>query len=115
VTGVAGRYGSGHAWVSLRIDDQIFVVEPLLRNWKTFPRLETLRYKPAVSVQVSGTQVKFFDHAKHPPEAPLRVVAPLMAEWLIFQFSMWSRLLLLPIYLVKRIFRRRKRVNTVAK
>jgi predicted transglutaminase-like cysteine proteinase len=30
VTGLAGRYGAGHAWVSFQVHDQVFVVEPLL-------------------------------------------------------------------------------------
>lgn len=49
VVGSAGRYGVGHAWVSFRVRNRIFIVEPLAARHPTFPRLETLRYRPAVS------------------------------------------------------------------
>jgi Bacterial transglutaminase-like cysteine proteinase BTLCP len=67
VTGVAGRYREGHAWVSFRVLDRVYIVEPLLARYRKFPRLETLRYQPIVSVEITGSQVKFFEH----PSAPL--------------------------------------------
>ncbi len=59
VTGSAGRYGTGHAWVNFRADNQVFIVEPLRAWCREFPRLETLRYKPAVSVEADGFRGKF--------------------------------------------------------
>ena len=67
VTGVAGRYREGHASVSFRVLDRVYIVEPLLARYRKFPRLETLRYQPIVSVEITGSQVKFFEH----PSAPL--------------------------------------------
>jgi hypothetical protein len=65
VVGSAGRYGSGHAWVTFRIQDKTFLLEPLLaRAGRTFPRLDTLRYKPSVSVEIHGGRVQFFEQSK---------------------------------------------------
>ena len=91
VVGSAGRYGEGHARVSLPVGEQTFIVEPLLARLQTFPRLETLRYRPAVSVESTGTHVKFFEHTKRVGEPPLRVVAPFVPEWLLFQLGLWLR------------------------
>jgi hypothetical protein len=116
VVGRAGKYGEGHAWVSLHIQDHSYVVEPLLARYRTFPRLTTLRYLPAVSVEVSDSHVKFFEHQKRAPEPTLRIVAPLVVEWLAFQLRMLPRLLLLPFYIARRIYRRKmaKRAATRA-
>lgn len=111
VVGSAGRYGEGHAWVSLRVGDEIFIVEPMLARLRTFPRLETLRYKPIVSVESTGSHVRFFEHTKRADEPPLGVVAPLVPEWLIFQLGLWLRVLWhLPLwpYFALRQRRRRK-------
>lgn len=93
VGGIAGRYGAGHAWVTFRADDQIFILEPLLARYRKFPRLETLRYRPAVSVTFSGSHVKFFDHSQREKEPSFRVVAPLVLEWLQFFLLFWFRTL----------------------
>jgi hypothetical protein len=110
VVGCAGRYGAGHAWVSLRVGDQIFIVEPLLARLQTFPRLETLRYKPVLSVEGTGSHVKFFEHAKRADELPLRLVVPLVPEWLLFQLGVWFRvswrLFLWPYLALRRRSRR---------
>jgi len=108
VVGRAGRYGAGHAWVSFRVHDRIFIVESLLARYRKFPRLETLRYRPSISVEAIGSQTKFFEHQKRTVEPPLRIVAPLVFEWLIFKLRMLSRLPLLPFYILRRIYRRRK-------
>jgi hypothetical protein len=107
VGGLAGRYGAGHAWVSFRVHDQIFIVEPLLARFRKFPRLETLRYRPMISVEVTGSGVKFFDHTERALEAPLRVVAPLVPEWLLFRLRTLPRLLLWPLFALRRRYRRK--------
>jgi hypothetical protein len=84
VVGRQGRYGAGHAWVSLRRDDKVYVVEPLCPRVK-LPRLETLRYRPYVSVDASGGQVKYFEHAPKRGEPPFTVLMALLPEWLVFQ------------------------------
>jgi transglutaminase-like cysteine proteinase BTLCP len=107
VTGSAGRYGTGHAWVSFRVNDRVFIVEPLLARRPKFPRLETLRYRPPVSVEVTGSGVKFFEHKKHVGEPPLRLVAPLVPEWLLFRLRTFQRWLLWPFFALRRRYRRK--------
>jgi Bacterial transglutaminase-like cysteine proteinase BTLCP len=106
VVGGAGRYGAGHAWVSYRVHDQIFIMESLLSRYKKFPRLETLRYRPSISVEASGSQTKFFEHQKRTLEPPLRIIVPLVFEWVVFQIRALSGWLLRPSYVVRRLYRR---------
>jgi Bacterial transglutaminase-like cysteine proteinase BTLCP len=107
VVGSAGRYRAGHAWVTFRDQNQVFIMEPLLARYQEFPRLETLRYRPNVSVEITGTHVKFFEHAKRALEPPFRVVAPLVPEWLIFRLRTLPRLLLRPFFVLRRWYRRK--------
>ena len=85
VVGAAGRYGRGHAWVSLRIQDRVHVVEPLLARYRSFPRLDTLRYRPIVSVASGEGDVKFFEHPTRRAEPSFRIAAPLVPEWVLFR------------------------------
>lgn len=114
VVGSAGRYGSGHAWVSFRAGERVFIVEPAWRWWRNFPRLSTLRYRPRVSVEISGTQVKFFEHAKGTAEPPLRVIVPLVPEWVLFRLRAWLRLLFLLFRFPFVLLRRRYKWNSAA-
>ncbi len=92
VVGSAGRYGSGHAWVTFEVRGKTFVVEPLLaRVGGRFPRLAILRYKPVISDESCGSHVKFFEHSRRRIEPPFRVVAPLVPEWLLFQLRLLCR------------------------
>src|SRR5439155_25863688 len=70
----------------------LYFETPIARHRK-FPRLETLRYRPAVSVTFSGSHVKFFDHSQREKEPSFRVVAPLVLEWLLFFLLFWFRTL----------------------
>ena len=110
VTGSAGRYGTGHAWVSVRVHDQNFIVEPQLARRRTFPRLSTLRYRPSVSVEVTGSHVKYFEHTKCALEPPFSTMVPLIPEWLLFQLRYWlrvlTRLVLWPFLALRRHYRR---------
>ena len=94
VAGRAGRYGEGHAWVAFRAEGEISIVEPVLWRFQTLPRLETLRYRPAISVEIAGSQVRFFEHAQREVEPPLWVLAALVPEWLVFWLRVWLRVLL---------------------
>ena len=114
VVGSAGRYGECHAWVSFRDQDKIFILESVAPGRRTFPRLDTLRYRPWVSVEVTGSQVKFFEHPRRSGEPPLGVIAPLVPEWLLSRVRYW---LLKPYFALKGIWRGkiRKSANKVAK
>jgi len=97
VVGSAGRYGTGHAWVTFAVGDKTFLVEALLaRAGATFPRLSVLRYRPVVSVEISGTRIRFFEHTRQALDPPFRVVAPLVPEWLLFRLRTLPRLLIRP-------------------
>jgi len=111
VTGSAGRYGVGHAWVTFRFEDRTFVVEPLLaRAGRTFPRLNTLRYKPRVSVEVNGGRVQFFEHSKCPTDPPLRAVVPLIPDWLLFWLRWAGRWIRWPfLALIRRLRHKHRR------
>jgi len=97
VVGSAGRYGTGHAWVTFAVGDKTFLVEALLAGaGATFPRLSVLRYRPVVSVEISGTRIRFFEHTRRALDPPFRVVAPLVPEWLLFRLRTLPRLLIRP-------------------
>jgi hypothetical protein len=99
VAGRAGRFGEGHAWVTFRTGPKTFLVEPLAAvACEKLPRLETLRYKPAVSVEAIGTHVKFFEHSGRPVGPKFRDVAPFLLEWLWF----WPYIFLRAIFAVTR-------------
>ena len=116
IVGRAGRYGDGHAWVAFRAEGEIFIVEPVLSLFQTFPRLETLRYRPAISVEIAGSQVRFFEHAQREVEPPLRVVAALVPEWLVFWLRICLRVLLrLPLWPYRALTRQRRRRRATAR
>ena len=86
VAGKDGNQGNSHAWVTFRDRDKAFLVEPqLARVAERFPRLDTLRYEPIVSVAAAETHVKYFQHVKRAHEPGLIEVAPLLPEWLAFR------------------------------
>jgi Bacterial transglutaminase-like cysteine proteinase BTLCP len=108
VVGSAGRYGTGHAWVTFGVGDKAFLVEALLaRAGRKFPRLSILRYRPIVSVEISGTRIRFFEHSRRPLDPPLLVLAPLVPEWLLFRLRTLPRVLIWPFLSLARWLRRK--------
>jgi len=112
VVGSSGRYGAGHAWVTFRDQNRTYILEPLMPRRRTFPRLMTLRYKPAVSVELSGSQIKFYEHEKIRPEPPFSAIAPLIPEWFFWWVRYWlravPRLLLWPYRAARHRWRQRQ-------
>jgi hypothetical protein len=103
VVGRAGRYGAGHAWIAFRDGEKTFVLESTAaRLGRTLPRLETLGYKPSLSVEFSDGQVRYYDHTSQRLGPPLRIVVPLVPAWILFRLRVWSRLLLWPYYALRR-------------
>ena len=85
VGGSAGRYGVGHAWVTFRDGGRTFLLEPLLAAaGETMPRLKTLRYQPAVSVEWDGQKLRYFEHEGRAYDPPLLTVLALLPEWVAF-------------------------------
>lgn len=106
VAGSAGRYRHGHAWVAVRVDNRTFIIEPQLARYGTFPRLETLRYRPMISVEASGSQIRFFEHKASAVEPQFRTMASLIPEWIVFQARRHARLLAWPYFALRRYYRR---------
>lgn len=109
VAGRAGRYGEGHAWLTLRIEDRTYVVEPLLARFSSFPRLSTFHYIPAISVEAAGDQVKYFEHSKRRAEPPISISARLVPEWLLFEIRLLPRLAQWPFYALRALYRRKRK------
>lgn len=87
ITGSAGRYGSGHAWVEYFKDGKCFLLEPLCCGvGYTIPRLSTLRYEPRISVSWDGKTLRYFSHKKPASRIGWATLALLAPEYLI----LWS-------------------------
>jgi hypothetical protein len=93
VCGFSSRYGIGHAWVTMVIDGEDYLVEPQ-RHWlkATMPRLSTIRYKPEVSVEWDGKRLKYFKHEEVDYEPPVRDLPKLVLEWLIVWLPLFPRI-----------------------
>jgi hypothetical protein len=109
LVGRAGRYGEGHAWVTIERDGRHFIVEP--QAWlvgETLPRLSVIRYEPRGSVEWDGKRLRCFIHDGPKDGIPLIRFVPLAGEWLLFWSRFWLRFLyrlcLLPYFLLKRLF-----------
>lgn len=85
VCGRGGRYGAGHAWVTLDREGRTFIVESLAAGvGPTFPRLTTLRYEPQVSVSWDGRSLRYYEHAPASSQVSLADVTPHIPEWIAF-------------------------------
>jgi Bacterial transglutaminase-like cysteine proteinase BTLCP len=94
VVGRAGRYGDGHAWVTLTKDEVDFIVEPFMASLgETFPRLSTVRYEPRVSVAWDGKQIQYYSHEKRLYNPSVREVLPLVWEWMCFWPRNWPNII----------------------
>lgn len=85
VVGRAGKYGEGHAWVTIERDGKHYLVEPLMAVLgDTLPRLSTVRYEPRGSVEWDGQHVHYFVHEKREFRLPILAIPVLVGEWLLF-------------------------------
>jgi hypothetical protein len=93
VVGRSGKYGQGHAWVTVEKDGKHFIVESLA--WPmgyTLPRLNVLRYEPGGSIEWDGHKLRYFVHEKPDSAVPVLALVPLVGEWLLFWILFWLRL-----------------------
>lgn len=107
VIGRAGRYGAGHAWVTIERDGRHFIVEPMA--WPvgdTLPRLSVIRYEPAGSVEWDGSRLRYFIHEKPDSSLPASEFFLLVGEWLWFWTRFWlrfvGRVCLLPFFVLRK-------------
>ena len=112
VVGKAGKYGTGHAWVTIEKDGKYYLVEPLARVFgETLPRLSTVRYQPEGSVEWDGERVHYFVHEKREFRLRITSIPVLVGEWLVFWSWVWLRtigqLCLVPYYVLRRALRKR--------
>ena len=94
VTGTAGRYRQGHAWVQFTTEGKCFLVEPAMaRIGDRFPRLNTLRYHPRLSVVWDGNTVSYYSHEERRGYPSVQQILMLLPDWLIFWAFCGTRLL----------------------
>jgi len=107
VTGRAGRYGQGHAWVQYAENGRTFIVEPTAaRLGMSIPRLSTFRYRPRFSVAWDGENLTFYSHEARTSVPPLSTLIAAVPEWTVYWSWAWSRTIaLLPRALYRRIRR----------
>jgi hypothetical protein len=108
VVGRSGRYGDGHAWLTLELNGRCCLLEPQLASLgPQFPRLSAVRYYPEVSVGWDGNRAIHFKHRQRAFSPSLRQAIGLVAEWLVFWLRFWARFLFqLPSWLGRRLVRR---------
>lgn len=108
VTGRAGRYGSGHAWVSFQRDSKTFLFESLA--WPIglhLPRLSTVRYKPRFSVAWDGKNLSYFAHENRSFTPSFSEMIPLTAEWLRYWVPFWTKTLpKLPLLIANKLLKK---------
>jgi len=101
VVGTSGRYGEGHAWLTIIQNGKQCLLEPLACHaGLKLPRLSMLRYDPKFSVEWDGKNVHYSSHNKLEYNPSFGEVLPLFGEWLLLWAKMWTkyilRLFLLP-------------------
>ena len=111
VVGRAGKYGEGHAWVTMEKDGKQFLVEALASEFgDTLPRLSVVRYEPEGSVEWDGKNVHYYMHEKRRFTLPVHKIPILVIEWLLFWLPIWILsfiyLLLLPYFFIKKLIKR---------
>jgi hypothetical protein len=107
VVGRAGKYGEGHAWVTMERDGKHFLVEPLLSYvGKSLPRMSIIRYEPQGSVDWDGKKLHYFTHEKRELKLPILMIPLVISEWLflwgIFYLRVIYYIILFPYYFTKR-------------
>lgn len=110
VVGRAGKYGEGHAWVTIEKDGKYFLVEPQLAFLGKMPRLTVARYEPKGSVEWDGKCMHYFIHEKRKFKLPILKLLKLVCEWFFLQIHfllyILYRIFLLPFYFIRYLIKR---------
>jgi hypothetical protein len=112
VIGRSGKYGEGHAWVTMEKMGKFYIVEPLASmTGEALPRLSVVRYEPNGSVEWDGRNIYYYIHEKREFSLPLLKIPILIGEWLLFWTCLCLRfsgmLCLLPFFLIKNFIKKR--------
>ena len=111
VVGKAGKYGEGHAWVTMENKGNFFIIESLA--WmvgKKLPRLSVISYQPRGSIEWDGKEIHYFIHEERKFSLPVLQLPALVGEWLLFWIWLWLRFsvmfCLLPFVLIKKFIKK---------
>jgi hypothetical protein len=88
VCGSHWPYGIGQTWVEYFRDGKCFLVEP---QPDAMPRLTTLRYAPKLSASWDGKELKYCVHNDRHSQLSMRLLTPLVLEYLLFWTWFWVR------------------------
>lgn len=108
VVGEAGRYDSGHAWLTIQMNGRNYLFEPLMCAFKKLPRLSMIRYIPEISVEYNRGKISYFSHKRMNYNPSFIEAFKLFSEWLIFWTRKWlftgAMIILMPFILLKKLF-----------
>ncbi len=109
VVGFSGRYGEGHAWVTLERNGRYYICEPLACAFSRLPRLSMIRYRPDTSIEWDDDKVRYYVHEVMKYNPSFLKALLLFTEWAFFWVKVLSRLLVrfvfLPFRLIKGKFK----------
>ena len=108
VVGSCGRYGAGHAWITLDDQGRTFILEQLASFYgPRMARLKTRHYEPDISVSWDGAKPHFYKHEKLKFVPPPAMIPQLVAELLYLDSLPFLRLLAaLPVGLPRLVYRK---------
>jgi|SRR5882724_2400281 len=109
VAGRSGRYDAGHAWVQYSDHGRSYLLDPLRSHFSAWlPRLETIRYRPEMSVAWDGNHLHYYEHEQKIFNPRLSEVPRLVAEWLLHSTLTRSKYYYVMLrHLVRRLKARR--------
>lgn len=104
VVGESGRYGSGHAWVTMQNNEKNYIIEPLANAFKRLPRISMVRYSPEISVEYNDNKFSYFSHKRLQYNPSFLEATDLFWEWFLFWVKKWIKAFLLLLFLPIRLF-----------
>ncbi len=93
VVGTSGRYGAGHAWVTVEKDGAHYIVESFAAPWGLkLPRLSGIRYRPSFSIGLDGDKISYYEHTPKRFTPSFAGGVSLFGEWFYFWLRFWPKL-----------------------
>jgi hypothetical protein len=111
VAGYSGRYGQGHAWVTLERNKRHYICEPIACHFSRLPRLNMIRYCPDISIEWDGSKINYYVHEEREYNPSFKTAFYLFIEWGVFWINVlikiMVRFLCLPFRLIKEKLNRK--------